>query len=89
VQFSVVVNSVCAGGNHVSMTATAGAQVRTLIYGKGDFAVDFSDFDEVQNAVGYLLRSRVKERAAALGITVDQMTNVQIRTAIEGAPFYL
>jgi hypothetical protein len=71
------------------MTAISGAITKALSYSKSDFIVDFSNLDEVETAVAVLLRSRVKQKAAALGIGVGQMTNVQIKTAIEEAPYYL
>ncbi len=80
-QFTVVVNGQCAGGNHVHLTVTAGAQSRQITLTRADLAVDFSSLDAVRDTLAILLRSRIKESGAT--------TPAQIKTAIESKGFYL
>ena len=74
--FTVTIDSICAGGNHIRLTVTSGAKTFPLELTKQDFALELED---IERDVAILLRSFVKESG---------LTNwAQIKTAIEAKTF--
>jgi len=80
-QFTVVVDGQCTGGNHVHLTVTSGAQSRQITLTRKDLQIDFSNAAEISNVLYILLRARIKEYGA--------VTPAQIKAAIESKEFYI
>lgn len=76
--FTVTVNSVCSGGNHLHCTLTVGGNSYPLTLSRDDLNVDYTR-EEALEAIVARLRSKVKEASAS--------TYNQIKTALEGQTF--
>ncbi len=77
-KISIKINVICAGGNHIHLTATTPKGSKDFEFTKQDFQIEPDEFDE---ALLILLRSFVKESG---------LTNwSQIKTAIEAKTFKL
>ena len=75
---TIKINSFCAGGNHLSLTATSGGVSKDFVFNKSDFAIELKEYDDV---LLIILRSFIKESG---------LTNwSDIKTAIEGKVFKL
>jgi len=74
--FTINSLSLCAGGNHVTISATVNGNARTVRLLRSDFALDPGELDDAAIA---RLRSAVKEAGAT--------TNAQIQTALVGKTF--
>ena len=74
--FTVNQLSRCAGGNHIDLTITVGAQARTIHLLQSDLTLEP---DELRDAVITRVRSAVKESGAT--------TAAEVKAAIEGQTY--
>lgn len=79
--FTVNTISRCPGGNHWSVDLTQGGQARHLEFQTSDLQLDFTNFQQVVDAVLNRLRSAAKEANAG--------TLAQVKTALEGKTFQI
>lgn len=78
---NIAVNGLCAGGNHVLLTATVDGKSKDFHMNKADFQIEPDEYEDI---IAILLRSFYKEQ----GFT-NQTPISEVKTAIESKVFKL